>query len=53
MNQKLTIVSKKQLTNNVYELVLKGDLVKTMHIPGQFIHIQVPSSMVCSFPQLM
>jgi len=42
MNQKLTIVSNKQLTNNVYELVLKGDLVKTMHIPGQFIHIQVP-----------
>jgi dihydroorotate dehydrogenase electron transfer subunit len=42
MNQKLTIVSNKKLTNNVYELVLKGDLVNIMHVPGQFIHIQVP-----------
>jgi len=42
MNQKLTVISNKQLTNNVYELVLKGDLVNQMHTPGQFIHIQVP-----------
>lgn len=42
MSQKLTILSNRILTNHVYELVLKGDIVQSMKIPGQFIHIKVP-----------
>jgi len=42
MHQKLTVIAKRILTENVYEIVLSGDLVQTMRNPGQFIHIKVP-----------
>lgn len=38
----MTVVSQIQLAPNIYELVLTGELVKEMKVPGQFIHIKVP-----------
>lgn len=42
MNHKLKIVSKRELSSMVYELVLQGDLVQSFHTSGQFIHIKAP-----------
>jgi len=40
--EKMIIQSKRQLTPNVTELVLKGELVSEMKDPGQFIHVKAP-----------
>ena len=37
----MTIVSQKLIASNIYELTLKGDLVKEIDQPGQFVHIRV------------
>ncbi|WP_428908715.1 dihydroorotate dehydrogenase electron transfer subunit [Niallia sp. Krafla_26] len=36
-----TVVSQKQIAESIYELTLKGELVKQMNEPGQFVHIKV------------
>lgn len=38
----MSVVSQVCLAPNIYELVLTGELVKEMKVPGQFIHIKVP-----------
>lgn len=38
----MTIIQQTQLAPRIYELTLKGELVKEMSIPGQFLHIRVP-----------
>lgn len=38
----MTIVRQKELAPRIYEMVLTGDLVKEMKMPGQFLHIRVP-----------
>lgn len=40
--EQMIIQTKQQLTPNVTELVLKGELVSEMREPGQFIHIKAP-----------
>lgn len=38
----MTVVSQKLLGPKIYELILRGELVREMAIPGQFVHIKVP-----------
>lgn len=38
----MEIVQQKQLAPKIFEMTLKGDLVKEMQQPGQFLHILVP-----------
>lgn len=40
----MTIVRQQELAPRIYELVLTGELVKEMTMPGQFLHIRVPRS---------
>jgi NAD(P)H-flavin reductase len=40
----MTIVRQQELAPRIYELVLAGELVKEMAMPGQFLHIRVPRS---------
>ncbi|WP_429958603.1 MULTISPECIES: dihydroorotate dehydrogenase electron transfer subunit [unclassified Enterococcus] len=40
----MTIVRQRELAPRIYELVLAGELVKEMTMPGQFLHIRVPRS---------
>lgn len=39
-----TVVSQKEIAESIYELTLKGELVKKMEEPGQFVHIKVSDS---------
>lgn len=41
--QKMEIVSQNEIARNIFELVLKGDLVKTMLAAGQFVNVKVSS----------
>ncbi len=41
IQEKQTILSNIEIAPNIYEIVLSGTMVDTMH-PGQFVHIQVP-----------
>lgn len=38
----LTVVAQQEIAPNIFELVLQGELVKTMEKPGQFLHVLVP-----------
>jgi len=40
-NELCTIVSQKEIAENIYELTLQGELVQSMNEPGQFVHIKV------------
>lgn len=40
----MLIVEQKEIAKNIFELTLKGELVKQMEKSGQFIHIRVPRS---------
>lgn len=42
MEEKMTIVSQRPLTDTIYEMVLTGELVTECQTPGQFLHIRVP-----------
>lgn len=39
--QKMQIMSQKEIANQVYELILSGDLVKMMWQAGQFVNVKV------------
>lgn len=41
----MSVVSQKQIAKNIFELVLKGELVQYMEQPGQFVHIRPHSSL--------
>ncbi|MGO3115341.1 dihydroorotate dehydrogenase electron transfer subunit [Enterococcus pseudoavium] len=38
----MTIVRQQELAPRIYEMVLTGELVTEMNMPGQFLHIRVP-----------
>lgn len=40
----MTIVDQIQLAPDIYEMTLKGALVNQMSVPGQFLHIRIPSA---------
>lgn len=40
--EKMTVVQQTEIAQQVYELVLTGDLVSEMQTPGQFLHLLVP-----------
>ncbi len=40
-----TVVSQKQIAHSIFELTLKGELVRQMNEPGQFVHIKVSNGM--------
>ncbi|MEI2466329.1 dihydroorotate dehydrogenase electron transfer subunit [Niallia taxi] len=40
-NEKCTVVSHKEIAENIMELTLKGELVHEMNGPGQFVHVKV------------
>lgn len=42
--EKMVIVSQKQIAKHIFELTVKGDLVQEMESPGQFVHIRVAES---------
>lgn len=42
--EQMLVVNQIQLAPKIFELTLKGRLVKEMLVPGQFIHIRVPRS---------
>ncbi len=40
----MTIISQIKIAPKIFELILKGKLVKEMKTPGQFLHIKVPQA---------
>lgn len=40
-NEKCTVISHKEIAENIMELTLKGELVHEMSAPGQFVHVKV------------
>lgn len=40
----MTIVDQIQLAPTIYELTLKGTLIDSMSVPGQFLHIRIPNA---------
>ncbi len=40
--EQMVIIDQRQLAPRIYELTLKGALVREMNTPGQFLHIRVP-----------
>lgn len=42
--EKLTIVSQRQLAPKIYELVLVGKMIQAIQSPGQFMHLKVNRS---------
>ncbi|WP_180376145.1 dihydroorotate dehydrogenase electron transfer subunit [Lactococcus garvieae] len=43
LQEDMLIVSQKEVAEDIFELILQGELVDAMHIPGQFLQIKVPS----------
>ena len=41
----MTIVSKKELVKDVYEMVLEGEAAKFIQTPGQFINVKINDSL--------
>lgn len=42
-NEYCTVVSQREIAENIYELILRGELVSEMKEPGQFVHVKVAS----------
>ncbi len=42
--EKMVIVSQRQIAKHIFELTVKGELVQEMESPGQFVHIRVADS---------
>ncbi len=40
----MEIVAQRLLAPRIYEMTLKGNLVKQMQVPGQFLHLRVPQN---------
>ncbi|MCA1062309.1 dihydroorotate dehydrogenase electron transfer subunit [Rossellomorea sp. AcN35-11] len=41
VNEKMVVLSHERIAENIFELVLKGDLVREIKAPGQFVHLRV------------
>lgn len=44
LQEMMTIVSQREVASNIFEMVLKGELVEEMDLPGQFLHLAVPNA---------
>lgn len=44
-NELCTVISQKEIAENIFELTLQGELVQSMNEPGQFIHLKVSNGM--------
>ncbi len=44
LQEMMTIVSQREVASNIFEMVLKGELVEEMNLPGQFLHLAVPNA---------
>jgi dihydroorotate dehydrogenase electron transfer subunit len=40
-NEHCTVVSHKEIADNIHELILRGELSSEMNEPGQFVHVKV------------
>lgn len=43
VNEQCSIVSQREIADNIYELILRGELSSQMNEPGQFVHVKVAS----------
>ncbi|GIN61461.1 dihydroorotate dehydrogenase B (NAD(+)), electron transfer subunit [Robertmurraya siralis] len=43
VNEHCSIVSQREIAENIYELILHGELTSKMNEPGQFVHVKVAS----------
>ncbi|MGM0851612.1 MAG: dihydroorotate dehydrogenase electron transfer subunit [Bacillota bacterium] len=41
LNEKMVVLSHERIAENIFELVLQGELVSKIKAPGQFVHIKV------------
>ncbi len=41
VNEKMVVLSHERIAENIFELVLQGDLVGEIKAPGQFVHVKV------------
>ncbi|MBN8191526.1 dihydroorotate dehydrogenase electron transfer subunit [Bacillus sp. NTK074B] len=41
VNEKMTVLSHERIAENIFEIVLQGDLVSEIKAPGQFVHVKV------------
>lgn len=41
VNEQCTVVSHKEIAENIFELILRGELSSEMNEPGQFVHVKV------------
>lgn len=41
VNEKMVVLSHERIAENIFELVLQGELVREIKAPGQFVHIKV------------
>ncbi len=44
MKNIMTVVSQEQIADNIYEMVLQGEITQSMKTPGQFVHVRVSST---------
>ena len=47
LQEEMLIVSQKEVAEDIFELVLQGDLVDDMEMAGQFLQLKVPSEQLC------
>lgn len=43
LQEMMTVVSQTEVAKDIFEMVLKGQLVQDMRVPGQFLNIKVPN----------
>ena len=41
INEKMVVLSHERIAENIFEIVLQGDLVNEITAPGQFVHVKV------------
>ncbi|MGF3102498.1 dihydroorotate dehydrogenase electron transfer subunit [Rossellomorea sp. DUT-2] len=41
VNEKMVVLSHERIAENIFELVLQGELVREIKAPGQFVHVKV------------
>ncbi|AYG00156.1 dihydroorotate dehydrogenase electron transfer subunit [Lactococcus allomyrinae] len=43
LQEMMTVVSQREVARDIFEMVLTGEIVADMEVPGQFLHIKVPN----------
>lgn len=44
LQEMMTIVSQREVAKQIFELILTGEMVAELDLPGQFLHLTVPNS---------